>query len=155
MADTPAVFMKQLMKEEGCVFGGELSGHFYFRDNFNADSGAIAMCAVLTFLAESGKPMSELIAPVKRYSQSGEINFEIEEKDEALSELRRTFAGRGTIDDLDGVTVDCFDTEGWWANVRKSNTEPLLRLNAEARDAALLEKVVAEVSPILGTRVEH
>jgi len=149
------VFMKQAMREEGCIFGGELSGHFYFRDNFNADSGAIAMGTVLTFLAQSGKPMSELIAPVKRYSQSGEINFEIEEKDEALSELRRTFAGRGTIDDLDGVTVDCFETEGWWANIRKSNTEPLLRLNAEARDPELLAKVVEEVSPILGTRVEH
>jgi phosphomannomutase len=88
------------------------------------------MATVLSAVAASGKPMSEMIAPVKRYVQSGEINFEIEDKDQALAEIREHFAGRGTIDDLDGVTVDCFETEGWWANIRKSNTEPLLRLNA-------------------------
>lgn len=149
------VFMKQTMADEGCVFGGELSGHFYFRDNFNADSGAIAMATVLSVVAKSGKTMSELVAPVARYAQSGEINFEIEDKDGALDELRGTYAGRGSIDDLDGATVDCFETEGWWVNVRKSNTEPLLRLNAEARTPEQLEKVVAEVSPILGERVDH
>ncbi|MEL6330565.1 MAG: phosphomannomutase/phosphoglucomutase [Planctomycetota bacterium] len=149
------VFMKAALAEHKGVFGGELSGHFYFADNFNADSGAIAMATVLTVLAERGKPMSALIEPVERYRQSGEINFEIEEKDEALAQIRATYAGRGTIDDLDGVTVDCFEREGWWANIRKSNTEPLLRLNAEARDAATLDRVVGELSPLLGTRVDH
>ncbi len=149
------VFMKQAMAEHRCCFGGELSGHFYFRSNFNADSGAIAMATVLTAVASSGKAVSELIAPVKRYAQSGEVNFEIEDKDQALAEIREHYAGRGTIDDLDGVTVDCFETEGWWANIRKSNTEPLLRLNAEARDAGLLGRVVEEISPLLGHKVDH
>lgn len=149
------VFMKQAMAEHRCVFGGELSGHFYFRSNFNADSGAIAMAKVLSAFAAWGKPVSKVITPVKRYSQSGEINFEIEDKDQALAEIREHYAGRCSIDDLDGVTVDCFEREGWWANIRKSNTEPLLRLNAEARDAALLEKIVEEISPLLGERVDH
>lgn len=149
------VFMKAALAEHRAVFGGELSGHFYFRDNFNADSGAIAMSVVLTAVAESGKPMSRLIAPIARYAQSGEINFEIEDKDGALARLKDRYAGHGTIDELDGVTIDCFKQEGWWCNVRKSNTEPLLRLNLEARDAGLLEKMVGEVSPMLGHRVEH
>ena len=153
------VFMKGAMAEHGCAFGGELSGHFYFRDNFNADSGAIAMATVLSVLAQSGKKMSELLAPVGRYVQSGEINFEIEEKDAALEQIKEEFGpGSDTdadVDELDGVTIDCFDREGWWCNVRKSNTEPLLRLNAEARDAATLEKAVAMISPMLGQRVDH
>ena len=147
------VFMKQEMAAHRCAFGGELSGHFYFRSNFNADSGAIAMATVLSAVAASGKPVSAMIEPVKRYVQSGEINFEIEDKDQALAEIREHYIGRGTIDDLDGVTVDCFESEGWWANIRKSNTEPLLRLNAEARDAELLGTVVEEISPLLGERV--
>ena len=78
--------------------------------------------------------MSELIAPLARYAQSGERNFEVEDKDMALEEIRETYEGRGEIDTLDGVTVDCFENEGWWCNIRKSNTEPLLRLNMEAKD---------------------
>jgi len=149
------VFMKQEMAEHRCVFGGELSGHFYFRSNFNADSGAIAMAQVLSAVAEAGKPVSKMVAPVKRYAQSGEINFEIEDKDQALADIREHYAGRGTIDDLDGVTVDCFKSEKWWANIRKSNTEPLLRLNAEAADTDLLTRVIDELSPMLGERVAH
>ncbi|MBA4039117.1 MAG: phosphomannomutase/phosphoglucomutase [Planctomyces sp.] len=149
------VFMKQAMAEHKGVFGGELSGHFYFAGNFDADSGVIAMCTVLTLLAESGKRVSELVAPVARYAQSGEINFQIEDKDAALAKLRHEFAGHGTIDELDGVTVDCFAAHGWWCNVRKSNTEPLLRLNLEARDRKSLEAALARVAPMLGQRVEH
>ena len=149
------VFMKQLMAEHGAVFGGELSGHFYFKKNFNADSGAIAMATFLSVLAQSGKPLSKLIKPLWRYVQSGEINFEIEEKDEALDAVMEHFAERGEIDELDGVTVDCFGTEGWWMNIRKSNTEPLLRLNAEAKDQETLDRIVSEVSPMLGDRVDH
>jgi phosphomannomutase len=149
------VFMKSAMAEHKGIFGGELSGHFYFRDNYSADSGAIAMATVLTVLAQSGKKMSQLIKPIARYAQSGEINFQIEDKDGALRQLKEVFAGVGQIDELDGVTVDCFNSQGWWCNVRKSNTEPLLRLNLEARDAATLERVLANVAPLLGHRVAH
>ncbi|MCA9309895.1 MAG: phosphomannomutase/phosphoglucomutase, partial [Phycisphaerales bacterium] len=117
------VFMKAAMAEHKGVFGGELSGHFYFRDNFNADSGAVAMAVTLSAIAEAGKPLSEIIAPIARYRQSGEINFEIEDKDAALAEVKARYAGRGRIDELDGVSIDCFAKEGWWANIRKSNTE--------------------------------
>ncbi len=149
------VFMKALLGEHKAVFGGELSGHFYFAKNFNADSGAIAMATVLSTLAEADQPMSALIAPIARYVQSGEVNFEIEEKDEALDAVRTHFADRGEIDELDGVTIDCFDDEGWWANIRKSNTEPLLRLNTEAKDTETLEAAIEEIAPMLGVRVEH
>jgi len=149
------VFMKQEMANHRGAFGGELSGHFYFRKNFNADSGAIAMATVLTVLARSGKTMSQLVAPAKKYAQSGEINFQIEEPDAALDALRDEYGDVADIDELDGITVDAFVTDGWWCNVRKSNTEPLLRLNAEARDAATLERVLADLAPRLGTRVEH
>lgn len=149
------VFMKAALAEHRAIFGGELSGHFYFQGNFNADSGAIAMSVVLTAVAESGKPMSKIIAPIARYAQSGEINFEVEDKDGAMARLKDKYEGRGTIDDLDGVTLDCFKKEGWWCNVRKSNTEPLLRLNLEARDPKLMTKMVEEISPMLGKRVAH
>ncbi|MBC7835339.1 MAG: phosphomannomutase/phosphoglucomutase [Phycisphaerales bacterium] len=148
------VFMKQALADKRAVFGGELSGHFYFRDNFNADSGAIAMATVFTVLAGSGKGMSELVAPMRRYSQSGEINFQIEDKDGALAALKDAYKGE-LIDELDGVTIDCFEQQGWWCNVRKSNTEPLLRLNLEARDAKTLEKMLGLISPRLGVKVDH
>lgn len=149
------VFMKQKLAEHNGVFGGELSGHFYFRKNFNADSGAIAMATVLTVLAASGKKMSELVAPAQKYSQSGEVNFEIEEQDAALEALKEIYGDVAEIDELDGVTIDAFKTKGWWCNVRKSNTEPLLRLNAEAKDQRTLERILAELAPKLGTRVKH
>lgn len=149
------VFIKSLLKEHTGVFGGELSGHFYFRNNFFADSGAIAMATVLTAIAHSKSPVSAQIAPIARYAQSGEINFHCEDKDGALADLRRTFASEGTIDDLDGVTVDCFATKGWWCNVRKSNTEPLLRLNLEARDAQTMRAMTDRIAPMLGERAEE
>ncbi len=149
------VFMKQLLAKERAVFGGELSGHFYFRDNFNADSGAIAMATVLSVLAKTGKTMSALIKPIARYLQSGEINFKIEDKDGAIAALKEMYASKGHIDDLDGVTIDCFSRFGWWINVRKSNTEPLLRLNAEAKTETTLKRILSEVSPKMGVRVDH
>lgn len=149
------VFMKQALREEAGVFGGELSGHFYFRDNFCADSGAIAMATVISEHAKSSSKLSERLAPIARYAQSGEINFEVEDKDAAIAAVKQTFGGRGAIDELDGVTVDCFDAEGWWANIRKSNTEPLLRLNLEARTRALCDSMVADIAPMLGRQVDH
>ncbi|MEM8835171.1 MAG: hypothetical protein AAGD00_05050 [Planctomycetota bacterium] len=144
------VFMKANLGERDAIFGGELSGHFYFRDNFNADSGAIALATVLTALSEQDAPVSELMAPIQRFVQSGEQNFEVEDKDGAIEDLEAHFDDRGEIDQLDGITIDCFDSEGWWCNVRKSNTEPLLRLNAEAKDQATLDKILSEVTPMLG-----
>jgi len=149
------VFMKAAMAEHKGCFGGELSGHFYFAQNFNADSGVIAMCTVLTVLASSGKKVSDLVQPVARYAQSGEINFNIEDKDGALIRLKKEFGAGALVDELDGVTIDCFAKDGWWCNVRKSNTEPLLRLNLEARDTKILEAMFSRIAPMLGHRVDH
>ncbi len=149
------VFMKQVLAKEGACFGGELSGHFYFADNFNADSGAIAMATILSVVASTNRKVSTMIKPIVRYIQSGEINFENEEQDEALGLLADEYADRAKIDALDGVTIDCFKKEGWWCNVRKSNTEPLLRLNIEAKNEKKLAKILDEISPKLGIRVEH
>lgn len=121
-------FIKAVMREHRAPFGGELSGHFYFRDQFYADSGELAMVSVLRLLSGSGKKMSELIGPLRRYHATGEINFEVEDKDAKIAELARAFAD-GEQSRLDGLAVRYKD---WWFNVRKSNTEPVLRLNLEA-----------------------
>jgi len=149
------VFMKAALEAEGAVFGGELSGHFYFRDNFNTDSGAIAMASVLTALAHADKPMSACIKPIARYPQSGEINFEVEDKDAAMEELVDRYIDFGEIEELDGITVDCWKTQGWWCNVRKSNTEPLLRLNLEAKTPVKLYEMLEQIAPLLGQQVAH
>jgi phosphomannomutase len=145
------VFMKQAMADHNAVFGGELSGHFYFRENFNADSGAMAFASVCTAVVEDGRPLSEIIAEARRYSQSGEINFQVDDKTAAMERLASAFPD-ATIDRLDGITVDLGD---WWCNVRPSNTEPLLRLNLEARNDEDVAARLAEVEPLLGTRVDH
>jgi len=147
------VFMKQALAEHAGVFGGELSGHFYFQRNYNADSGAIAFASVVSGLAAAGghKPMSELIAPAKRYVQSGEINFETDDKEAAIDDLRRAYP-KASIDTLDGITLDM---GSWWCNVRPSNTEPLLRLNLEGPDRRTVDALVKDVSQYLGKRVAH
>ena len=144
-------FMKKSMADSRGVFGGELSGHFYFRDNFNADSGAIVFAVVASVVSAQSRPLSELIAPMKRYVQSGEINFRVEDKQAKMDELAETFSD-AAIDTLDGVTIEYDD---WWVNVRPSNTEPLLRLNLEARDAKLLAKCLAKVQGMLGEPVDE
>ncbi len=143
------VFMKEQMAKHDAEFGGELSGHFYFRNNFYADSGAMAVTEVVSALARAGTPLSRLIEPARRYVQSGEINFQTEDKEAALDELRETY-DNGHIDELDGVTVDA---GRWWCNVRPSNTEPLLRLNLEGPDRETVDAQVTEVSRCLGRRV--
>ena len=147
------VFMKAALREHNAVFGGELSGHFYFRDNYYADSGAIAFAALLSVLSETGKPMSEVIAPLRRYPQSGEINFQVEDKQGVMESLKSGYADVAQVDELDGVTIDAFANEGWWFNVRASNTEPLLRCNAEAKDEATLQRILDELTPQLGQPV--
>jgi phosphomannomutase len=143
--------MKQAMAEHDAPFGGELSGHFYFRDNFYADSGAMAFAAVVSAIATTNTSMSEQIALHQTFAQSGEINFETPDKDAAMAMLVAAYP-HAQVDRLDGVTVDCGD---WWCNVRASNTEPLLRLNLEARSSGEVDTLVSEVSQLLGTRVDH
>ncbi|MBG80594.1 MAG: phosphomannomutase/phosphoglucomutase [Phycisphaerae bacterium] len=145
------VFMKGKARETDAVFGGELSGHFYFRDNFFADSGAMAFAAVVSNLLDFDGNMSDAIAPARKYFQSGEINFETPDKQAAMDALVAAYP-QATTDTLDGVTVDLGE---WWCNVRASNTEPLLRLNLEGPTAELVDEKVAEVSALLGTRVEE
>lgn len=144
-------FMKKTLADGHGVFGGELSGHFYFRDNFNCDSGAIAFATALTVIASQSKPLSELIAPLNRYSHSGEINFEVDDKAGKMKEVEKRFAD-AQIDYLDGVTCTYKD---WWLNLRPSNTEPLLRLTLEAPDEAAMKERVAQLEQILGKPVAH
>ena len=144
-------FMKKTLRIARAIFGGELSGHFYYRDNFFADSGMITLVHMINIISSTDKPVSELIKPLRRYHASGEINFVVDDKEEVTKELRRRFS-QGEIDDLDGITVQFKD---WWFNCRGSNTEPLLRLNLEAKTKELLEKQLKEIEGILGQPVEH
>lgn len=143
-------FIKKTMAEKNAVFGGELSGHIYFRDYYYADSAAIAFARVLSILSAQDKPLSQLISRYHKYRQSGEVNFEVEDKDGKIRELADRYKS-AQIDYLDGITVELGD---WWFNVRKSNTEPLLRLNVEAKDQALLDEKFAELKKVLGKPAE-
>jgi phosphomannomutase len=133
--------IKATMREKNAIFGGELSGHFYFKNNYYADSGLIALIEVLNILSEQKDTFSDIIAPLKRYHSTGEINFEVIDKDEKIKGLAERFSN-GRVDFLDGVTVEYDD---WWFNVRKSNTQPLLRLNLEAKTKDLMKKNMKEV----------
>jgi len=142
-------YMKKAMRDSHAVFGGELSGHFYYADNFCADSAAITLVHVLNVISEQDKPLSELIAPLRRYANSGEINFKVEDKAGKMEELARRYSD-GQIDHLDGVTVGYKD---WWFNCRPSNTEPYLRLNIETPTQETLDAKLAEISEQLGKPV--
>jgi phosphomannomutase len=150
-------YIKQVMAETGAVFGGEHSGHYYFRDNYRADSGIIAAMLVLEVLSTTGKPLSELLEPYRRYAASGEINTVVDDPAAAVelmaAEVEAAGGALGTADRLDGLTVDRGD---WWYNLRPSNTEPLLRLNVESPDEASCAVHVAEVQEaiarLLGAR---
>ena len=134
-------FIKKVMAETGAAFGGEHSAHYYFRDNYRADSGSIASLVVLEQLCKAGVPLSELRRPFERYAASGEINTRVEDPHAVIEHVSATFAN-GQQDRLDGLTVDF---GGWWFNLRPSNTEPLLRLNLEASTAGEVRTHVAEV----------
>ena len=127
-------YIKALMAETGAVFGGEHSGHFYFKDFWRADSGALAALHALAALGESDQTISQLLAPFKRYVSSGEVNSKVADSARVIKVLREKYAALSEfkIDELDGLTVS---TATWWFNVRASNTEPLLRLNVEADTA--------------------
>ncbi len=144
-------YMKKAMRDSHAVFGGELSGHFYYRDNFCTDSGLITLAHILNIVSRANIPVSELFKPLRRYHSSGEINFEVEDKQTKMDELQRRY-GDGQIDHLDGVTVIFKD---WWFNCRPSNTEPLLRLNVEAKTKELLDEKLHEIKSQLGKPVRH
>ncbi len=144
-------FMKATLRAKQGLFGGELAGHYYFRDNFHADCAIAAVIEILNLLWHSGRKMSELVAPLARYAKSPETNFEVEDKAGKIKELETTYAD-GRIDWLDGITVQYDD---WWFNVRPSNTEPLLRLVCEAKTAELLEAKMAGLVARIGEPVDH
>ena len=134
-------FIKQLMAETGAVFGGEHSAHYYFKDNFRADSGLIAVMMMLEEMSRTGQPLSELRQSYERYSSSGEINTQVIDT-QAVIDFVAGHYGQFEQDRLDGLTVDC---GSWWFNLRPSNTEPLLRLNLEAATRDQCDERVAEV----------
>jgi len=137
--------IKPLMKEYNAIFGGEHSGHFYFRDNWFADSGLIALLVCLELISEAGTPLSKQVATFDHYVRSGEINSEVADQKAKLADIESIFSD-GKIDKLDGITIDYGD---WWFNVRPSNTEPLLRLNAEASSPEQLKEITDRVLGVI------
>ena len=138
-------FIKETMAKSGAIFGGEHSGHYYFRDNFRADSGMIAALLVLEAMSQSDEPLSSMLEPYRRYVDSGEINSEVTDQQAAIEKLAAHYSD-ARQDRLDGLTVEYND---WWFNCRPSNTEPLLRLNLEARNEALMEGKRDEVLDLI------
>ena len=142
-------FIKAVMAETGAVFGGEHSAHYYFRDNYRADSGSVAALVVLELLSKEPRPLSELRRPFERYASSGEINTRVPDPLAVIGRVAEHFASTSpdaTQSRMDGLTVDLGD---WWFNLRPSNTEPLLRLNLEANTAPECDARVQEVMAVM------
>jgi phosphomannomutase len=135
-------FIKSVMAETGAIFGGEHSGHYYFRENFRADSGLIAALVLLEALSMHGGTLAELVEPYDTYVQSGEINSEVADEKATIATVAEAFADRGEADYADGLTLSA---DAWWFNLRPSNTEQLLRLNVEATDTDTMTTVRDEV----------
>jgi phosphomannomutase len=136
-------FIKHRMREEDAAFGGEVSGHYYFRDFSQADSGVVPFLLMLELVSKQGRKLSEILADYRsRYFLTGELNTPVANVESKLRELQERFGGEGEVSHLDGVSVDA---EDWHMNVRPSNTEPLLRLNLEARTPELMERKRDEV----------
>ena len=141
-------FIKEQMRQNDAIFAGELSGHYYFKANSTAESSSMATFALANIVSRSDKPLSALIAPLRKYSQSGETNSKVADAAAVLAKIKAQFAD---FFELDGVSVDRWDSEGWWFNVRMSNTEPLVRLNLEAKTPELMaEKRDAMLALIRG-----
>jgi phosphomannomutase len=140
-------FIKATMRQDNSPFAGELSGHFYFRDHFFSDCASLAMIHMLNLLEKEQRPLSELVAPLKKYCSTGEVNFEVADPKAKIEELKSRY-GDGEQDELDGITV-CYPD--YWFNVRMSNTEPLLRLRLEADTDDLLARKQDELCALLGT----
>jgi phosphomannomutase len=146
-------YIKALMADTGAIFGGEHSAHYYFRDFWGADSGMLAALHVLAALGEQDRPLSDVMADYQRYEASGEINFTVTDAEACVDDVLKAFGTRiHSLDHLDGVTVDLGD--GSWLNLRMSNTEPLLRLNVEARTAAEVDEIVGQVAAQIAARSE-
>jgi len=140
-------FIKAVMREEDAIFGGEHSGHFYFRDNWYADSGLIAMLTVLELMSEEDQALSSILEPIDSRFRSGEINSEVTDTGAVIDRVEQHFSSQGAdIDHLDGLTVGFDD---WWFNLRPSNTEPILRLNVEAEDRSILQEKESEVLKLI------
>ncbi len=141
-------YIKETMRKYNAPFAGELSGHYYFKDNYFADSGVLALIKVLNIISAQDKPVSELVSEIRKYHSTGEINFRVSDPDVLLSKIEGIFRERPSarIMKLDGLTVEFDD---WWFNLRKSNTEPLIRLNLEANTAKLLEEKRKELEDII------
>jgi phosphomannomutase len=135
-------FIKQQMRENNAIFAGELSGHYYFRDNFFTESSSMATICIANIVSASGKPLSELVKPLQRYFASGEINFTVKDAKAVIERLKAKY-NDGTMTMMDGVSVEYKD---WWFNVRASNTEPLIRLNLEAKTKAVMEQKRDEIT---------
>ena len=133
-------FIKEQMRQNDAIFAGELSGHYYFKANSTAESSAMATYALANIVSASDKPLSELIRPLRKYAQSGEINTKtVTPPAEILAKVKAAYAAKAKVFELDGVSVDAWDAEGYWANVRMSNTEPLVRLNLEGKTKEIME----------------
>lgn len=140
-------FVIERMRREGAVFAGELSGHFYFQDLSGFESGDLMLLYVLMILSKSDKKLSELVAPLRKYAHSGEINFEVENKDAVIQRIEKAYGARAiSTSHLDGVKIEFPD---WWLSVRKSNTEPLLRLVIEADSREAVSAHVAEITAFM------
>jgi len=138
-------FIKQQMRENNAIFAGEVSGHYYFRDNYTTESSSMAVICVANIVSASEKPLSELIKPIQRYFCSGEINSKVEDKQAVLDTLEKKYSD-GNMFKLDGLSVEYGD---WWFNVRCSNTEPFIRLNLEAKTQAKMEEKRDEILSII------
>jgi phosphomannomutase len=140
-------FIKHRMREEGAVFAGEVSGHYYFRDFSQADSGVIPFLLMLELISKKGRKLSEILRPYReRYFITGELNTPVADVADTLERVRERFGAEGSVSELDGLSVDA---DGWHMNVRPSNTEPLLRLNLEARDPEVMERKRDEVLEVI------
>jgi phosphomannomutase len=138
-------FIKAQMREKDALFAGELSGHYYFKENSFAESSALAVLFIANLVSQSDKPLSELIAPIRRYFASGEINSTVSDSARVFQALRAKYADADLLE-LDGLS---FEYPTWWFNVRSSNTEPLVRLNLEAKTKAEMEQRRDEVLALI------
>ncbi len=139
-------FVRKAMRDSHAIFGGELSGHFHYRDNYCTDSAAITVVHMINIIGQGDTPVSGLVRPLQRYRQSGEIRFAVEDRKARMDELAKRY-GDGQIDYLDGVTIGYKD---WWFNCRPGNTEGVLKVNVEAKTEELLQEKVSEIKALLG-----